>query len=102
MPRENNVNTALTSRETPSTVLPDWMTFPTLAEVFVQSPRNTIACLAAKHKEYQSLETAGPAADRVRARLISDSYARTCALLKELEKAQHELNKQATASVQLR
>ena len=41
-------------------------------------------------------------ADRVRARLISASYARTCALLQELETAQAELNrKQATESATL-
>jgi hypothetical protein len=94
MPRENNANTAATTHMAQSTVLPDWMKFPTLAEVFVHSPSDTIAYLTAKHKEYQSLETAGTSADRVRARLISASYARTCALLQELEAAaQPELNK---------
>jgi hypothetical protein len=79
------------------------MKFPTLAEVFDQSPSKTIAYFTAKHKEYQSLEATGPAADRVRARLIAASYARTCALLQELEAAQTELNKkQATGSAKLR
>ena len=73
------------------------MKFPTLAEVFDESPSKMIAHLTAKHKEYQALEVTGTAADRVRARLISASYARTCALLQELEAAQTELNKkQAT------
>jgi hypothetical protein len=68
--------------------LPDWLNFPTLAEVFNGNPSKTIAHLMAKHKEYQSLETSGTAADRVRARLISVSYARTWALLQELETLQ--------------
>jgi hypothetical protein len=93
MPRENNVNTVATSLEKPSTVLPDWLEFPTLAAVFDQSPSNTIAYLMSKQKEYQSLETAGPSADRVRARLISASYARTFALLQELEAAQPDVKK---------
>ena len=101
MPRENKVNTARPQGRS-STVLPDWMKFPTLAEVFDNSPSKTIAHLTAKHKEYQSLEVTGTAADRVRARLISASYARTCALLQELEAAQTELNKkQATESEKL-
>lgn len=101
MTRESKTNTA-TSQGRSSTVLPDWMKFPTLAEVFDESPSKTIAHLAAKHKEYQSLEVTGTAADRVRARLISASYARTCALLQELETAQAELNrKQATESATL-
>jgi hypothetical protein len=93
MPRENNVNTVATSPETPSTVLPDWLEFPTLAAVFDQSPSNTIAYLMRKQKEYQSLATAGTSADRVRAKLICASYARTCALLQELKAAQPALNK---------
>src|ERR1700749_3497408 len=98
MPRESKTNTA-TSQGRSSTVLPDWMKFPMLAEVFDESPSKMIANLTAKHKEYQSLETTGTAADRVRARLIAASYARTCALLQELEAAQTELNKkQATES----
>jgi hypothetical protein len=87
------MNTAAVSRERSSTVLAVWMTFPTLAEVFDQSPSKTIAYLTAKHKEYLSLEATGTAANRVRARLISASYVRTCALLQELEAAQTELNK---------
>ena len=92
MPRVNKTNTA-TSQGISSTVLPDWMKFPALAEVFDESPSKMIAHLTAKHKEYQLQETTGTAADRVRARLISASYARTCALLQELETAQTELNK---------
>ena len=98
MSKENKVNTTR-SQGRSSTVLPDWMKFPTLAEVFEESPSKMIAHLTAKHKEYQSLETTGAVADRVRARLISASYARTCALLQELDTAQTELNKkQATES----
>lgn len=101
MPIENKIDAA-TSQGRASAVLPDWMKFPTLAEVFDESPSKTIALLTARHKEYQSLETTGTAADRVRARLISASYARTCSLLQELEAAQTELNKkQATESTKL-
>lgn len=92
MQRDNNVNKAATSQSSP--VLPDWMKFPTLAEVFDESPSKTIAHLTAKRKEYLSLEATGTAADRVRARLIAASYARTCSLLQDLKGAQDELNKQ--------
>jgi hypothetical protein len=103
MPKESKVNAAETSRDTSSTVLADWMKFPSLAEVFDQSPSKTMTELTAKHKHYQSLEAIGTTADRVRARLISVSYARTCALLRELETAQTELNKkQATKSTNRR
>ena len=98
MSKENKVNTTR-SQGRSSTVLPDWMKFPTLAEVFEESPSKMIAHLTAKHKEYQSLEMTDVAADRGRARLVSASYARTCALLQELDTAQTELNKkQATES----
>ncbi|WP_157466944.1 hypothetical protein [Edaphobacter aggregans] len=98
MLKETYIKTTAIPRETSSTALPDWMSFPMLAEVFDQSPSKTISRLTAKHKEYQSQEVTGTAADRVRARLISASYLRTCALLQELE-IQIELNKkQSTAS----
>ena len=101
MPREDKIDPG-TSQGKSSTVLPDWMKFPALAEVFNESPSKTIAHLTARHKEYESLEAAGTAADRVRARLISAGYARTSALLQELEAAQTELNKrQATESAKL-
>lgn len=101
MPREKKINTAASQGGSP-TVLPDWMKFPTLAGVFDESPSKMIVHLTAKHKEYQSLEITGTAVDRVRARLISASYARTCALLQELENAQAKLNKkQATESATL-
>ena len=97
MLKENDIATAV-PRETSSTALPDWMRFPMLAEVFDQSPSKAISHLTAKHQEYQSREATGTAADRVRARLISASYLRTCALIQELE-MQIELNKkQSTGS----
>jgi hypothetical protein len=99
MSQESKAIAAETPRDTSSAVLADWMKFPTLAEVFDHSPSKTIADLTAKHKHYKSLEAISTAADRVRARLISVSYARTCELLQELETAQIELNKkQATKS----
>ena len=71
----------------------DWFKFPMLEKVFEHSPDDMITHLEAKHKEYQSLEESGTPADRVRARLISASYARTCELLRELEAAQAEIMK---------
>lgn len=98
MLKANNIKITAVSRETSSTALPDWMSFPMLTEVFDQSPSKTISRLTAKRNEYQSQEVTGTAADRVRARLISASYFRTCALLEELE-IQIQLNKkQSTAS----
>jgi hypothetical protein len=85
MTRENNISTESVSQKATSSGLPDWMTFPTIAEAFDRSPSNTIAYLIERQKEYQSTEAKGTTADRVRARLISVSYARTCALLKDLE-----------------
>lgn len=71
----------------------DWFKFPTLEKVFEHSPDSMIAHLEARRKEYQSLEESGTPADRVRARLISAGYARTCELLRELEAAQAEIMK---------
>lgn len=94
MPREKNTNKAETRRGGSAAVLPDWMTFPTLALAFEPSPSETIAYLTAKHKEYESLETTGTATDRVRARLIASGYTRTSALLQELETARTQFLKQ--------
>ena len=103
MSQESKAIAAETPRDTSSNVLADWIKFPTLAEVFDQSPSKTMTELTAKHKHYQSLEAIGTTAERVRARLISVSYARTCELLQELETAQIELNKkQATKSTNRR
>jgi hypothetical protein len=88
MSKENSVNKVTTPREQPLVALPDWLKFPTLAEVFDESLSKMIAHLTAMHKEYQALEANGTAADRVRSRLISASYARTCVLLQELEAMQ--------------
>ena len=91
------------SQEERSSPLPEWMKFPTLAEVFEHSPSTTIAHLSEKHDEYQALEAVGTAADRIRARLISASYARTSALLQELEAKQAEfIDKQSTESTRVR
>jgi hypothetical protein len=97
---DKNANKEATMQGQSKAVQADWLKFPTLAEVFDQSPSKMIAHMAAKHKEYESLERTGTPAERVRARLISASYARTGALLQELEAAQAELiKKQATESV---
>jgi hypothetical protein len=79
------------------------MNFPTLTAVFDPSPSRTIAHLTTRQKEFQSLETTGTANDRVRARLIAAGYARTCALLQEIEKARTEfLKQQETESAETR
>lgn len=88
MTRENTASKTATQQEQPPVALPDWLKFPTLAEAFEESPVRIIAHLETRRKEYQSLEANGTAADRVRARLISASYARTCALLQELNEMQ--------------
>ena len=91
------------SKEKQSDALPEWMNFPTLAEVFEQSPSKAIAYLTEKHNEYQALEALGTATNQIRARLISASYARTCALLQELEAKQAELlGKQSTELAKVR
>jgi hypothetical protein len=77
----------------PASIQVDWLNFPTLEGVFEHSPDKMIAHLEARHKEYQALESSGAAADKVRARLISASYARTCELLRALETAQAEIIK---------
>jgi len=103
MPREKNTNKSGTLGDRSAAVLPDWMTFPTLAAAFEPSPSGTIAYLKTKQKEYESLETRGTPADRVRARLIASGYARTCALLQELETARTQfLKEQETESVETR
>jgi hypothetical protein len=66
----------------------DWLIFPTLAETFDPSPAKTIVHLALKRDEYRSMEGTGTVSDQATARLISMGYARTCALLQELEAAQ--------------
>jgi len=94
MTNNNDTKEPTPVRERPENVLPDWMTFPTLAAAFDPSPSNTIAYLTAKQKEDQSLEATGTPTDRVRARLIAAGFARTCALLQELETARTRLLKQ--------
>lgn len=102
MLRENSINQTTESRDG-AVALPDWMTFPTLSAVFEPSPSATIVHLEAKQKEYQALETIRTATDRVRARLIAASYARTIALLQELETARTKLLKeQETESAEIR
>lgn len=87
MPTDKNSSDKTTARAKAAAAQAEWLKFPTLAEVFEHSPSATIEHLNARHKEYQSLEGSGAPADRVRARLIATSYARTSELLKELEAA---------------
>jgi len=82
-----------------SATVPDWMNFPTLVEVFRASPSETIAHLAARRNEYEAQSTTGKAADRVRNRLIYQSYARTSELLQELEERRQEILKKDATEV---
>jgi|SRR5277367_6374710 hypothetical protein len=93
MQTNNSVNKHDASDAKPMIAQADWFKFPTLEEVFEHSPGKMIEHLEARHKEYQSLEGSGAAADKVRARLISASYARTSELLRSLEAAQAEIVK---------
>lgn len=94
MSRENSA-TKPASFDGQSAALPDWMKFPALSAAFESSPSATIAYLEAKQREYESLQ-AGASGDRIRARLIAASYARTRALVQEIEAAQARL--QATGN----
>jgi hypothetical protein len=103
MTKENSTNKSATTKANSAAPLPDWLTFPTLSAVFDPSPAETIDYLAAKSREYQSLKTAKTPADRARARLIAASYARTGALLQELESARKTfLKQQETQSAETR
>jgi hypothetical protein len=99
MTKENKSNMT----ETSSPGLPDWMVFPTLAEVFDPTPSEAIAHMTARHKEYQSRAATGSASDRVRDRLIAESYAHTYRLLQNLEEQrQGFLKKEATTAAKAR
>lgn len=66
------------------TLLPDWMTFPTLNEAWIQSADGTIALMAERIKTFQALTTSAPPTERARARLIAQSYLQVHAVLQEL------------------
>ncbi len=89
---QNDIDRKIAASEQNSTsgCLPDWMMFPNLAEVFKGNVSKTISVFAAKRDRYRSLAEAGTAVDRIHARMISLSYARTYALLEELERNQCE------------
>lgn len=75
----------------------DWMKFPRLAEAFEPSPNKTLALLTQKHQEQLEKEKSGTPAERVNARVIAAGYARTSALLQELEMARlKHIKKEAT------
>lgn len=103
MTKEKQSSPLKQPQEAVADILPDWMTFPVLASVFDPSPLEAIAYLTAKQKEYQTQLASAIAADRVRARLIAESYARTSALLQELEeRRQGILRKEATKAAEPR
>lgn len=81
MKEQTNSNT----REKSSPGLPDWMVFPTIAELFDPTPLEAIAHMRAKQAEYEARSATGSTADRVRDRMIAESYAHTCTLLQNLE-----------------
>jgi hypothetical protein len=87
MLKKDVVMQANATAKTSSGPLPEWMVFPHLAEVFEPTPERAIALLAQKFETYQKQANDGPPAERVRARMIAAGYARTGALLRELEGA---------------
>lgn len=77
--------------------LPEWMIFPAIAEAFTPTPSQAIMHLTAKAKEYRRRSAAGSAMERVRDRVIAESYDRTSALLRDLEEQRlNVLRKEAT------
>jgi hypothetical protein len=66
------------------TLLPDWMMFPALNEAWIQSADGTVALMAGRIKTFQELSSSTSPAERVRARLIAQSYVHVHAVLQEL------------------
>jgi hypothetical protein len=65
-------------------MLPEWLTFPVLAEAWGQSAEKTIANMADRAAYYQELSVSAPPMERVHARLIAKSYSQVHAVLQEL------------------
>ncbi|HTF63145.1 MAG TPA: hypothetical protein VK638_10585 [Edaphobacter sp.] len=63
---------------------PDWMMFPTLNEAWIQSAEGTIALMAERINTFQALTSSAPPAERVRTRLIAQSYIQVHTVLQEL------------------
>jgi hypothetical protein len=66
------------------TLPPDWMVFPTLNEAWIQSADSTIALMAERINTFHALAASAPPTERVRARLIAQSYIQVHAILQEL------------------
>jgi hypothetical protein len=66
------------------TVPPDWMVFPALNAAWLQSPDGTITLMAERIETFQGLSTSAVPAERIRARIIAQSYAHIHAVLVEL------------------
>lgn len=64
--------------------LPDWLTFPVLADAWAESPEKTIAHMAERAADYRKRSDSGSPAERVRARLIATTYLHVHSVLKEL------------------
>ena len=65
----------------------DWLTFPTLEQIFQRDASQVIAQAETDQRRYKALSETGSSGDRVRARLAAISYGHAIALLRELEKA---------------
>ncbi|RZU42244.1 hypothetical protein [Edaphobacter modestus] len=63
---------------------PDWMIFSALNAAWIQSPDGTIKLMAERIMTFQGLGTSAAPAERVRARLIAQSYVQVYAVLQEL------------------
>ena len=87
------VDTSETSDE--HTLAPDWMIFPALSSAWDQSAEGTITLMAERIKLFQGLASSAAPQERVRARLIAQSYVQVHAVLKELNATYKK-----TASVQ--
>ena len=65
-------------------LLPDWMMFPVLNEAWIQSADGAVALMAERIKTFQELSNSTAPAERVRARLIAQSYVQVHTVLQEL------------------
>jgi hypothetical protein len=60
------------------------MIFPNLNEAWIQSADGIIALIAERIKTFQALAASAPPTERVRARMVAQSYIQVHAVLQEL------------------
>jgi hypothetical protein len=65
-------------------LLPDWMMFPALNEAWLQSADGIVALMAERIKTFRELSSSTAPAERVKARLIVQSYVQVHVVLQEL------------------